>query len=166
VIAPPDTQAREIRGDAGFGARVVSVDIPKVMAPGRPHSCRLRVENAGERGWLPYYPELQARVALAIFVDGTRIRTFDVPQNIHRGERWHIAFEVTPPAGVGRFELRVRLLGEHQNFSERLGPLVLSETDRRRGTAPIAAGARIVSSQGSCRHRDEIGVIPFLLAIS
>jgi len=97
------------------------------MAPGRPHSCRLRVENAGERGWLPYYPELQARVALAIFVDGTRIRTFDVPQNIHRGERWHIAFEVTPPAGVGRFELRVRLLGEHQNFSERLGPLVLSE---------------------------------------
>ena len=127
VIAPPDTQAREIRGDAGFGARVVSVDIPRVMAPGRPHSCRLRVENAGERGWLPYYPELQARVALAIFVDGTRIRTFDVPQNIHRGERWHIAFEVTPPAGVGRFELRVRLLGEHQNFSERLGPLVLSK---------------------------------------
>ncbi|HEX5216065.1 MAG TPA: aldo/keto reductase [Vicinamibacterales bacterium] len=127
VIAPPESQKHEIRGDAGFGARVVSADVPKVMAPGRPSSCRLRVENAGERGWLPNYPELQARVALAIFVDGTRTRTFDVTQNIHRGERWHIAFEVTPPSGVRRFELRVRLLGEHQNFSERLAPLVFSE---------------------------------------
>ncbi len=137
LIAPPDSLKREIQGDAGFGARVVSMDVPKVMESGRTYLCRLRVENAGERGWLPNYPELQARVALAIFVDGTRTRTFDVTQDIHRGGRWHVAFEVTPPAGVGRFDLRVRLLGEHQNFSDRLGPLVVSEQIAVKG--PLAS---------------------------
>jgi predicted aldo/keto reductase-like oxidoreductase len=126
-IAPPDGQPREIRGDASFAARVVSMDVPRLMEAGRTYMCRLRVENAGWRSWLPDYPELRARVSLAIYVHGVRTKTFDIEQNIHRGERWHVAFEVAPPSGVRRFTVRVRLLGEHQGFSEHLGPLVLSE---------------------------------------
>jgi hypothetical protein len=126
-IAPPDRQPREICGDAGFGARVLSIDVPRIMEGGRTYMCRLRIENAGERGWLPNHPEHQARVALAIDVNGTRTRTVEIHQNVHRGERWHISFEVTPPPGVRRFAVRVRLLGEHQGFSERLGPVIVSE---------------------------------------
>lgn len=127
VIPAPDSQRGAICGDGVFGARIVSVDVPKSMQAGRAYLCRLHVENAGERGWLPQHREHRARVALGIFVDGTRTRTLEVTQDVHRGERWHVVFEVTPPGDVHRFRLRVQLLGEHQAFSERLGPTVLSE---------------------------------------
>lgn len=127
LIPAPDSHKSEIRGDNAFGARIVTMDVPKTMESGRTYLCRLHIENAGERGWLPLHREHLARVALRIFVDGTRTRTLEVTQDVHRGGRWHFVFEVTPPGRVRRFRLRLRLLGEHQNFSERLGPLLVSE---------------------------------------
>ena len=127
LIPAPDSHKGEIRGDDAFGARIVTMDVPKTMESGRTYLCRLHIENAGERGWLPHHREHRARVALGIFVDGTRTQTLEVTQDVHRGGRWHFVFEVTPPGNVRRFRLRLRLLGEHQNFSERLGPLLVSE---------------------------------------
>ena len=127
LIPAPDSHKGAIHGDDAFGARIVSMDVPNVMESGRTYRCRLHVENAGERGWLPHHREHQARVALGIFVDGTRTQTLEVTQDVHRGGRWHVVFEVTPPNDVRRFRLRLRLLGEHQNFSESLGPIVVSE---------------------------------------
>ena len=127
LIPAPDSLKGAIQGDDAFGARIVSMDVPKVMESGRTYLCRLHVENAGERGWLPQHREHRARVALGVFVDGTRTQTLEVTQDVHRGGRWHFVFEVTPPHNVRRFRLRLQLLGEHQNFSERLAPIVVSE---------------------------------------
>src|SRR5262249_42960535 len=106
---------------------------------GQTYLCRLHVENAGERGWLPQHREHQALVVLGILVDGTRTQTLEVTQDVHRGGRWHFVFEVTPPSNVPRFRLRLQLLGEHQNFSESLGPIVVSEeivVERAPGSRP------------------------------
>jgi predicted aldo/keto reductase-like oxidoreductase len=127
LIPAPDSHRGTIRGDDVFGARIVSMDISKSMESGRTYLCRLHVENAGARGWLPQHREHQARVALGILIDGTRTQTLEVTQDVHRGGRWHFVFEVTPPNNVRRFRLRLQLLSEHQNFSESLGPILLSE---------------------------------------
>jgi hypothetical protein len=55
-----------IRGDDAFGARVVSMDVPKAMESGRTYLCRLHIENCGARGWLPHHKEHLARVVLGI----------------------------------------------------------------------------------------------------
>ncbi|HKE24011.1 MAG TPA: aldo/keto reductase [Bryobacteraceae bacterium] len=127
LIPAPDSHKGAICGDDTFGARIVSKDIPKAMESRQTYLCRLHVENTGERGWLPQNREHQARVALGIFVDGRRTQTFEVTQDVHCGSRWHFLFEVTPPDNARRFCLCLRLLGEHQNFSERLAPILVSE---------------------------------------
>jgi predicted aldo/keto reductase-like oxidoreductase len=142
LISAPESHRGAICGDGAFGARVVSRDIPKAMESGQTYVCRLHVENAGERGWLPDHREHQARVALGIFVDGTRTQTLDVTQDVHRGGRWHFLFEVTPPGNVRRFRLGLRLLGEHQGFSESLGPLLVAEEIAVEGVPGARAGLR------------------------
>jgi hypothetical protein len=156
LIPAPDSHKGAIRGDEAFGARIVSRDVPRSMQSGRPSLCRLHIENAGERGWLPHHRDHQARVALGVFVNGRRTQILEVTQDVHRGGRWHFLFEVTPPDNGPSFRLRLRLLGEHQNFSERLGPLLVSEDiviERTPGSRPtlrsllrryliVAAGSR------------------------
>jgi hypothetical protein len=127
LISAPASDRGTIRGDDAFGARIVSMDVAEAMEAGRTYRCRLHIENAGVRGWLPNHPEHRARVALGIFVDGTQTQALEVTQDVHRGGRWHFLFEVMPPPNAHRFRLRLQLLGEHQNFSERLGPILLSE---------------------------------------
>ena len=96
------------------------------MRAGQTYKCRVHIENAGERGWLPLHRDYRARVLLGIFIDRKRIETQEVTQDVHRGERWHFVFEVTAPH-ARRFLLRVQLLGEHEDFSERSGPVLVSE---------------------------------------
>jgi predicted aldo/keto reductase-like oxidoreductase len=139
LIPAPASHQGAIRGDPAFGARIVSLNVPRAMEWGRTYRCRLHLENASERGWLPHHPEHRARVMLGIFVDNTRIQTLEVTQDVHRGDRWHFLFEVTPPNDVHSFHLRLQLLGEHQDFSESLGPIVVAEeivVDGRRPRAP------------------------------
>ena len=127
LIPAPNSDQAAVLGDRAFGVKVVSLDVPDTMESARTYLCRLHVENAGDRGWLPHHREHQARVVLAIFVDGRRTQTLEVTQDVHRGGRWHFVFEVTPPADVRRFHLRLQILGEHQQFSESLGPIVVSK---------------------------------------
>jgi predicted aldo/keto reductase-like oxidoreductase len=127
LIAAPDSERSPVRGDGAFGARIVSRDIPRIMNAGQPYRCRLHLENAGERGWHPAQPEHRARVMLGVFVDGMRTETIEVTQDVHRGGRWQFLFDVTLPSHQRRCRLQLRLLGEHQDFSEHLGPLLLSE---------------------------------------
>ena len=130
-IPPPDTMKGEVHGDHSFGARIASVEIPRTMEPGEAYVCRIRLENAGERGWHPAANApargYRARVALAVYVDDERRQSVEVGQDVHQGQRWHTSFEITAPRGVARFRLRLQLLGEHQQFSESLGPVVFSE---------------------------------------
>jgi predicted aldo/keto reductase-like oxidoreductase len=127
LIPPPSIEKGEIFGDETFGARIVSMDVPKTMASGETYLCLLLLENAGLRGWHPKIKEHRARVLLGVFVGKTRTQTIEVAQDVHRGQRWRFSFEVTVPLNVNRFRLRLQLLGEHQQFSESLGPIVFSE---------------------------------------
>lgn len=127
LIPPPNPEKGEIYGDTAFGVRIVSMDIPKTMEAGETHLCLLLLENAGERGWHPEIKELKARVVLGVFVGEKRTQTIEVTQDVHRGERWHFSFEITAPRNMDRFRLRLQLLGEHQEFSESLGPIILSD---------------------------------------
>jgi glutamate-1-semialdehyde aminotransferase len=130
LIAPPDSHKRAIHGDGAFGARIVSVDLPKTMKAGQVYRCRLQVENAGERGWLPHHPEHQARVALGIFINRAQTQTLEVTQDVHREGRWRWLFEITPPRYGRSFRVDLRLLGQHQQFSARLAPTLVSEEIR------------------------------------
>lgn len=136
LIPPPDTQKGRIYGDRAFGARVVSMDIPRKMTPGETVLCRLLIENAGDRGWLPDHREHQARVFLGVFVQERRVQALEVTQDVHRDQRWHFLFEITAPTRRSRFHLRLQLLGEHQQFSEKEGPVLFSETIALAGRAP------------------------------
>jgi glutamate-1-semialdehyde aminotransferase/predicted aldo/keto reductase-like oxidoreductase len=127
LIPPPDSNKGRIYGDLTFAARIVSMDIPKRMEPGKAYLCRLQLENAGKRGWLPESREHKASVVLGAFVEEKRIQAIEVTQDVHRGSRWHFLFEITAPRNVHRFRLRLQLLGEHQRFSESLGPIVFSQ---------------------------------------
>jgi len=134
LIPPPETCKRKPCGDASFGARMVTVDVPEMMEPGEVRLCRLLVENAGERGWHPMDKVHQARVMLGVFVEGERIHAIEVAQDVHKGGRWHFAFEVMAPLDADCFQLDLKLLGEHQHFSEVLGPILFSKNVPVRST--------------------------------
>jgi predicted aldo/keto reductase-like oxidoreductase len=142
LIPAPASHRGPPCGDPSFGASIVSVDVPATMDAGRTYRCRLHLENAGARGWLPDHPEHRARVALGIFVDGARTDTLEVTQDVHQGGRWHFLFEVSPPRRARHFRLRLQLLGEHQDFSEQLGPVVLSRDIAVRGAPASRPGLR------------------------
>lgn len=127
LIPPPITNREKIYGDNAFGARIVSIDIPKKMEPGEAYLCRLQVENAGVRGWHPDNKELKARVVLGVFIGKMRIQTIEVTQDVHKGNLWHFSFEIKAPRNSTHLRLRLQLLGEHQKFSETLGPIVFEE---------------------------------------
>ncbi|MFO7598987.1 MAG: aldo/keto reductase, partial [Candidatus Desulfacyla sp.] len=155
LIRPPETEKGRLCGDVSFGARIVSMDIPKIMAPGKTYLCRLLIENAGERGWHASSKVHQARVMLGVFVEGERIQTIEVTQDVRKGGRWHFVFEVTAPQGVNRFRLRLHLLGEHQGFSETLGPMLLSKKIPVRGAPPEKALGRGKMGLAAGRYWEE-----------
>lgn len=126
LIPPPPAKKGKIYGNSTFGARIVSLDIPGEMAQGETYLCRLYLENAGIRGWLPENREHKARVVLGVFIEEKRTQTIEVTQDVHKGSRWHFVFEITGPRDVERFRLRLQLLGEHEDFSEDLGIMLLS----------------------------------------
>lgn len=127
LIPPPDTKKGKICGDSTFGARIVSMDIPKITEPEEDYLCLLQLENSGQRGWLPKNKEHKARVIFGVFVEGEQTQAIEVTQDVHRGDRWRFSFEITAPRNVDCFQLRLQMLGEHQQFSESLGPIIFSK---------------------------------------
>ena len=127
VIPPPENRKRSVFGDGTFGARIVSRGIPEEMLPGQPYRCRINVENAGLRGWHPNSKKHRARAVLAVFVDKKQIQSLAVTHDVHKGDRFHFEFEITPPVHAKRFFLKLQLLSEHQHFSKDLGPILFSK---------------------------------------
>lgn len=127
LIPPPDSQKCSVHGDYAFAARIVTLHIPERMNSGVTYLFRLCLENAGLRGWLPDNREYKARVNLGVFIDESLIRTVRVAHDVHNGERCHLTFELTAPRDVTRFHLRLKLLGEHEDFSEDQGIVLVSK---------------------------------------
>jgi len=69
----------------------------------------------------------KARVILGVFIEKKQIQTVNVTQDVHSGGRCHLMFEITAPRHLNRFRLRLQLLGEHEDFSEDLGIMLLSK---------------------------------------
>lgn len=153
LIPPPPTKKGEIHGNGTFGAKIVSLDIPREMDPGQTYLCRLHLENAGVRGWLPENREHKARVVLGVFIEEKRTQAIEVTQDVHRGSRWHFVFEITAPVELDRFRLRLQLLGEHEDFSENMGVVVFSKKiPLRRVSSHGIPLKRGVVSLGLIRH--------------
>lgn len=148
LIPPPDTKKGRIQGNSTFGARIVSLDIPRKMNAGETYLCRLYLENAGVRGWLPENREHKARVVLGVFIEEKRTQAIEVTQDVHKGSRWHFVFEIAAPREVDRFRLRLQLLGEHEDFSANLGSIVFSEN----------ISVRRVSSHGNTLNRGTVNL--------
>ena len=127
LIPPPPAKRGKVHGNGTFGARIISLDIPREMDPGETYLCRLYIENAGVRGWHPEHREHKARVVLGVFIEEKRTQAIEVTQDVHKGSRWHFVFEITAPIEIDRFRLRLQLLGEHEDFSENMGIVVFSE---------------------------------------
>lgn len=122
-VAPPDA-VNSVYGDATFGARVLTRDLPSVMEPGETRVCRVYLENTGERGWHLESPELQAGVELAVLLDGVSIGRSRPRHDVHRGGRGYFVFEVTAPETPGAHHLMLHLLGEHQGYDNGAGFVV------------------------------------------
>jgi len=127
LIPPPDSPKGSVYGDYAFAARIVTLHIPERMNRGATYLFRLCLENAGLRGWLPDNREHKARVNLGVFIDENLVRTVRVIHDVHNGDRCHLAFELTAPHDVTGFHLRLQLLGEHEDFSEDLGVVLVSK---------------------------------------
>jgi glutamate-1-semialdehyde aminotransferase/predicted aldo/keto reductase-like oxidoreductase len=143
LAAAPKEAAPPACGDGDFAARVVLRDLPAELGPGETYVCRLFVENAGRRSWFPEDNPHRAGVALAVFLDGTRSDTVRLRHEVHPGGRGHFVFPITAPRSPGRLRLRLRVLGEHQGYSEEAGFPLFS------GEVPVRAGA-LHGPNGAC----------------
>ncbi len=156
LIPPPDNQKGRIYGDHIFGARIASMDIPKVMEPGETYLCRLHLENAGNRGWFPETKgEHTARGLLGVFIEEKRIYTIAVTQDVHMGSRWHFLFEITAPRNVDRFCLRLQLLFVHQQFAEAFSPILFSQNISIGGASCAQALSSGTLSQDLTQYRKD-----------
>lgn len=124
LIPPPAESRPPVHGDSAFGARIISCEIPDQVEPGEASCCLLQLENAGDTPWRAAGTDGARGVALAVSVNHDRVRTIDVPQDVAKGGRWQLSFEVAAPPRASCFRLRLQLLGD------RPGPILLSKVIR------------------------------------
>jgi glutamate-1-semialdehyde aminotransferase/predicted aldo/keto reductase-like oxidoreductase len=110
-------------GGKEFSARVVLRDIPQTLAPGERTTARVFVENAGTRSWFIEGNAHHSGVAVAVTLgnDTTRVR---LRHDVHPGQRCHFVFELAAPHAPGNLHVKLQLLGEHEGYSEKSGPVL------------------------------------------
>jgi glutamate-1-semialdehyde aminotransferase/predicted aldo/keto reductase-like oxidoreductase len=111
-------------GGKDFCARVVLRDLPQTLAPGERATARFFVENAGTRSWFTENNPHCSGVALAATIGNDPATQVRLRHDVHPGERCHFVFEVAAPHAPGKLPVKLQLLGEHEGYSEKTGPLL------------------------------------------
>jgi glutamate-1-semialdehyde 2,1-aminomutase len=124
LVPPAPDVAADAVGGPEFRARVVSRELPHTLAPRQRAVARLFVENAGTRSWLAEKNRHRAGVALAVTVGGARPFRVHPRDDVHPRGRCHFVFEVEAPPSPGRLPVRLQLLGEHERYSAKTGPVL------------------------------------------
>jgi hypothetical protein len=114
-------------GDESFGARVIYHHIPDTFSSELEPICRIFLENAGQRGWFKKENPHQAHVRLGVYINGKNIDQIPIREDTHPGERIHFSFHLHLPKRSGKYQLSLKLLGEHFNFENHHGLLLLEK---------------------------------------
>ena len=105
-----------------------STTFPETMAADSRETCRLFIENTGQRGWFKPENPYQAHVQLGVYVNGVKTGQLPIREDTHPGERIHFSFHLYSPVVSGSIRLTLKLLGEHFGFRDAQGVPVLERT--------------------------------------
>lgn len=110
-LAPqPHAMQRRVGSISGYGARIIISDIPTVVCPDAPATCRLYLENTGRRAWHAGGGEGKPRTTLFVYLGGELQQVAGLRTDVHPGERGHFVFEFPAPASHAPLRLRLDLV--------------------------------------------------------
>ena len=123
-LVAPAADAAPTVGRREFGARLVLRELPARLTAGERTLVRIGVENTGTRSWLAEKNRNRGRVLLSVTLGAAVPVTVPLRGDVHPGGRGHFILELTAPPVPGQFPLRLQLLGEHERFSPKSGPVL------------------------------------------
>lgn len=110
-LAPaPHALQRRVRSVGGFGARIIISDIPTAVRPEALTTCRLYLENTGQRAWHARGGDGKPRTTLFVYLGGELQQIVGLRTDIHPGERGHFVFEFPAPTSNAPRRLRLDLV--------------------------------------------------------
>jgi predicted aldo/keto reductase-like oxidoreductase len=116
IAASPDTAMRLEKRN--YAAVVLMQEIPTEVSTGERRICRLLLENAGRRAWIPIGTWRQRATCLGVFINGNRVTETRPRQEVYPGGRGHFVFELLVPQLTGILKLRLVL---HPRFNLKAG---------------------------------------------
>jgi glutamate-1-semialdehyde 2,1-aminomutase len=122
LVGSAAPSAPEASNSAEFRARLVLRELPTVLAPDEQALVRIGVQNTGTRSWL--VEKHRHRVKLGVMLGEEQTLMVPIRGDVHPGGRSHFVFELRASAVPGHFPLRLQLLGEHERFSTKTGPIL------------------------------------------
>jgi hypothetical protein len=85
-------------------------DIPTAIRPDALATCRLYLENTGQRPWHAGGGEGKPRTTLFVYLGGELQQVAGLRTDVHPGERGHFVFEVPAPSSHASLRLRLDLV--------------------------------------------------------
>jgi predicted aldo/keto reductase-like oxidoreductase len=113
LCPPPRPLQQRIQNGKGYGARIIIRDIPTSIRPGDLSTCRLYLENIGQRPWYTKDATGQRRTVLFVYLDGDLKQIASPRFDVHPGERGHFVFEFSAPLLPGPYMVRLDLAETH-----------------------------------------------------
>lgn len=113
LTPPPRPLQRRAQNHEGYGAKVVTRDIPKAIKPGGLATCRLYLENTGQQPWYAGDAAAGRRTALFVYLDDELQQIAGLRFDVHPGERGHFVFEFPAPPPLGAHTARFELVETH-----------------------------------------------------
>lgn len=130
LAPPPHATQRRVRSAEGYGARIIISDMPTAIRPDALATCRLYLENIGQRPWHAGGGEGKPRTALFVYLGGELQQVAGLRADVHPGERGHFVFEFPAPPSHAPLRLRLDLV-ETRSTDHVLQALHLLEADIR-----------------------------------
>jgi predicted aldo/keto reductase-like oxidoreductase len=116
LVPAPDCATEDWATGRPFSVKVLSREIPERVQAGHKAVVRLHLRNTGTRPWYRRDGPWHSYVALAVWLDGTRIQSVRLRQDVHPSGNCHFAFALQTPHEPGEHELRLDLFEEEAGY--------------------------------------------------